>query len=539
MTCRVAGHRAAWRGSLYGIVRGASVVCGLLAVAAGALGLLDGFGAAQAQAPGLPPVPVPPENPITEDKRVLGKILFWEERLATDNAVACGTCHVMGRSGTDPRRAAHPGPDGQFGTPDDIFGSPGIARRDEERRPVVDPVFGTNRQITARSAPAAIEAAYAPELFWDGRAGRTFVDPETGQTRIVNGGSLENQALGPLLSPVEMAHEGRGWADVAAWLRRVEPLGSATRLPLDVTNAIVARPSYPELFAAAFGDPAINAERIAFAIATYERTLIPNQTPWDRFVAGDPNALTPGQQRGWNFFRNSACSACHAPPQFTNNTFRAIGLRPPGEDLGRQEVTGNPGDRGRFKVPTLRGVGRKTSFMHNGRLATLQDVIAFYRPNNPDRFPDNVDPLLPVPVPPQEQPPLIDFLSNGLTDPRVAGETFPFDRPNLHNGAMQALFAAPDKTTFNWPPLVGIPSYVVYRGEVADLVDANRDGMPDGGTGDCLPDPAPADTTFVDQDRPAPGRAFFYVKGVRDGGAIRGLGTTSDGKARVPRVPCS
>jgi len=304
---------------------------------------------------------------------------------------------------------------------------------------------------------------------------------------------------------------------------------------------IVTHSTYPDLFQTAFGDPAITAERIAYAIATYERTLLANQTPWDRFIAGNPNALTQGQVQGWNFFRTSPCAACHTPPLFTNNTFRNIGVRPPQEDLGRQEVTGLAADRGRFKVPTLRGVGRKATFMHNGGLTTLQNVIAFYRPNNPNRFLDNVDPILPVPVPPQVQPALIDFLANGLTDPRLVAETFPFDHPALTGGALPALFFDADKTTMHWPALAGVASFVVYRGNLADLVDRNLDGLPDAGYGACLTagDADATDTLFVDTALPAVGTGFFYLKAVVDGSGVRGLGVTSDGKPRDAGVPCS
>jgi hypothetical protein len=313
-----------------------------------------------------------------------------------------------------------------------------------------------------------------------------------------------------------------------------EPLGNATHLPADVVPLVAAHPTYHDLFQAAFGDPAITGERIAFAIATYERTLVPNQTPWDL------HTLTPGQQTGWDFFRASPCAACHTPPQFTNFTYRNIGVRPPDEDLGRQEVTGFAGDRGRFKVPTLRGVGLKTTYMHNGVFSTLQDVIAHYRPLNPAIFLDNIDPILPVPVPPNVGPALIDFLANGLTDPRVAAQTFPFDQPNLHGGGLPQLSFDADKATLRWPALQGVPSYVMYRGEISDLVDGNGDGLPDAGYGVCVTgnDPNPADTVFIDAEVPAEGHGFFYVKGVRDGATVRGLGVTSAVKPRVPLAEC-
>lgn len=402
----------------------------LLVLAATALHIATG--AAQPPPPPLPPVPVPPENPITEPKRVLGKILFWEEQLSSTNTMACGTCHRPASGGADPRFGRHPGRDNLFQTPDDVFGSPGVVRTNAEGQPVPDPIFGLAPQITRRAAQPFLTAQFAPSTFWDGRASGRFIDPETQAVVIPLGGALESQTLDPILSDVEMAHEGRTWADVEAKLAAAAPLALAENLPADVANAIAANPTYPLLFAAAYGTPAITASRIAMAIATYERTLVANQTPWDAFNAGNPNALTPNQQAGLNFFRGSACAICHQAPFFTNHTFRNIGLRPIPEDLGRQEVTGQPADGGRFKVPSLRNVGLKTGFMHNGRLATLTDVINFYR-TPALQFPQNRDPLIPVPVPLNVTAQLVDFLANGLTDPRVAAEVVPFDRPTLRS----------------------------------------------------------------------------------------------------------
>lgn len=388
--------------------------------------------AANALAQGLPPVPFPPQNPLTEPKRVLGKILFWEEQLSSDNTVSCGTCHRPGSAGVDPRLGRHPGLDAALNTADDVLGSFGVIRQDENGDYEKDVLFGLQPQVTRRVTPAAIMAMYQPTTFWDGRAGPSFTDPQTGQVLIPTGGALEAQALAPIASDVEKAHEAITWTEVLDKLTNARPMTLATNLPADVAAALADHPTYPDLFAAAFGDGAITAARIAFAIATYERTLLPNQTPWDSFIAGNPNAMTPGQVQGWNFFQNSPCAACHTPPQFTNNTFRNIGLRPIAEDNGRQGVTNNPADRGRFKVPTLRNVGLKNRFMHTGQLADLNAVINFYG-NGAAQFPDNRDPIMPVGVPPQVRPALIDFLSNGLRDPRVAAQTFPFDRPTLHS----------------------------------------------------------------------------------------------------------
>ena len=120
----------------------------------------------------VPPVPFPVENPHSEAKRVLGKVLFWDEQLSSDRTVACGTCHVTGSAGADPRVGLHPGPDGSFGTPDDVAGSPGVRRADASGLFVEDPLFGQEVQVTGRAANSSIGAAFAPELFWDGRARR-------------------------------------------------------------------------------------------------------------------------------------------------------------------------------------------------------------------------------------------------------------------------------------------------------------------------------------------------------------------------------
>jgi cytochrome c peroxidase len=380
--------------------------------------------------PPLPPPQVPPQNPITESKRVLGKLLFWEEQLSSDDTVACGTCHQPFRSISDAREAIHPGFDETFQTPDDVVGSFGVVRHDESGTPVADPLFGFDRQVTPRAAQPIFSALWSPEAFWDGRSGRAFVDPQTGQTVIPTGAALEAQAIVPILSANEMAHEGRTWDDVTGKLTGVKPMALATHLPDDMADAIALNPTYPDLFAEAFGDPAITARRIAFAIATYERTLVPNETPLDL------RTLTAQQQRGLNVFLGDAshCTDCHGGPLLTDNTYRTIGLRPIGEDRGRQVVTGIAADAGRFKVPGLRNVGLKATFMHNGRRSTLEEVLDFYLNVGGQQFRLNQDQAIgQIDIPPPARVDLIEFLRNGLTDPRVAEETFPFDKPILRS----------------------------------------------------------------------------------------------------------
>ncbi|MBS0190603.1 MAG: cytochrome c peroxidase [Phycisphaerales bacterium] len=448
-------------------------------IALGALvGALVGACVGAAWAAGaLPPVPVPPENPITESKRVLGKILFFEEQISSTNVVSCASCHVPSSGGADPRVQRNPGPDGIFNNGDDRQASPGVISSDQWNSFQLDDLFGLRVQVTSRAANSNINAAYAPDLFWDGRARSGYVDSETGQVAIAAGGALESQCVNPPVSDVEMQHAGMDWAGVEQRLQRVRALDLSTNIPADVQAVLNTTRSYRELFRQAYGDEAITSKRIAFALATYQRTLIADQTPWDAFQAGNQNALTQNQRQGLQVFlsqgpQGANCTACHVPPLFTDNTFRNLGLRPIAEDNGRQAVTGLAGDRGRFKVPGLRNVGLKATFMHNGQFNQLAQVMGFYggvRNVNPN--PDNRDPALNgVNLPPQAGAQVQDFLANGLLDPRVRDQTFPFDRP--------ALFASPGRaanqvtTVANTGPVGQNPPRIVVQ---APPMVGNRD----------------------------------------------------------------
>jgi cytochrome c peroxidase len=424
------------------IRRSAAITLGLAAVGivgmgAGGIGLFRAGGPTDA----LPAVPFPVENPFSEQKRILGKILFWDEQLSSDNTIACATCHQVEFKGTDPRRVRHPGVDQIINTPDDVFGSPGVIRQTSAENYERDPLFNLAPRVTNRQAQGVINSAYTPLAFWDGRASGTFIDPQTGQVAIAAGGALESQVVGPPVNDVEMAHGGRNWTQISSKLSSAVPLALATDLPPDVLSAIQSRPTYPGLFANAFGDGNISARRIAFAIATYERTLISDQTDFDAFQAGVPQALTPQENRGLNLFQGRGCGICHTPPLFSNATagtpigatFRNIGLRPPGDDPGRQAITGIAGDARRFKVPSLRNAGLKTSFMHTGQFTSVAQAVAFY-PNAAAQFPQNRDPLIPIPIAPPDQADIVAFITGALTDPRVANAQFPFDHPTLFTG---------------------------------------------------------------------------------------------------------
>lgn len=348
--------------------------------------------------------------------------------------MACGTCHQPGVAGTDPRIAIHPGLD-LLSTADDRRTSFGVVRSDAANEYIADALFLLKPQATPRAANSMINAAYAPTLFWDGRALGQFIDPQTGQVAIAAGGALESQAIGPIVSPVEMGHEGLDWSDLTARLTKMRPLETATSLPSDVNTALAGNPDYPELFRRAFGDTNITARRVAFAIATYQRTLISDDSPFDRFQAGT-GSLTPQQQQGFNAFFGANCSVCHFANNltFTNHSFRNIGLRPNADDRGLGAITGNPADDGKFKTPTLRNAGLKRTFMHNGQFTTLEQVLAFYAAAplvNP--VPPNRDPLMTgTGLSASNQAAVVEFIRNALTDARVRNQTFPFDRPTLY-----------------------------------------------------------------------------------------------------------
>lgn len=199
---------------------------------------------------------------------------------------------------------------------------------------------GLDGRGLARNAPGLWNVAYARNLFWDGRLDL-----------------LEAQAEFPLTHPNEM-----GVVDTAA-----------------VVTELRAIPEYVTLFDQAFGGgaEAVTLDNIERALAAFQRSLISDNSPFDRYAAGDFNALTPQQRRGLALFRSGAtrCFECHTAPTFASDTFRVIGV--PGEDPGRAGVTAE-GLPGAFKVPSLRNVALSAPYMHNGSLATLEEVVDFY-----------------------------------------------------------------------------------------------------------------------------------------------------------------
>ncbi len=286
-------------------------------------------------------IPIPADNPMSEEKIALGKLLYFDPLLSADGSISCASCHVPADGGTD-NRATSAGIGGQLG---------------------------------GRSAPTVVNSAYVVPQFWDGRAV-----------------SLEEQAMGPQINPIEM-----GNADLESVARRVGAVAG-----------------YRDRFEQAFGTPEVTADRIAKAIAAYERTLLSGDSPYDRFEAGDRAALTPEQQRGLELFRGKAlCITCHSGPNLADNHFHNLGVGTQKSeeevDIGRMSVTQSPGDWSAFKTPTLRNVARTAPFMHDGSEPTLESVIELYdRGGIANR---NLDPLMrPLALSAEERQALVAFM---------------------------------------------------------------------------------------------------------------------------------
>ena len=381
--------------------------------------------------------PVPAANPQTTAKVALGQALFWDEQLSQTGTVACGTCHMPRAGGTDQRTRApnpssvNPGADQVFNTPDDIVGSMGVPAHVASGLYQFDPVFGMAPQVGTRQSQTAVNAGFPTSLFWDGRAGGTFLDPDTLQTLIANGGALENQALGPVANAVEMAHAGGTLADMTQRIASLSPLKLSPAVPQALRDWIAGR-NYPQLFAEVYGTPEVSSARLAMAIAAYERTLVSNQTPHDQQLAGVQGAMTQQELAGRQAFAQAGCPACHGGPLLSDNNFHYIGVRPGNADPGRFAVTGNNADRGRMRTPPLRNIELSAPYFADGRFQTLEQVVAFYNRGGDFTAPNKDPRIVPLGLTPQQQAAIVTFLRRPLTDPRVQAETGPFERPMLY-----------------------------------------------------------------------------------------------------------
>ena len=330
---------------------------------AGAVAAAMGLGVAFAGPLGVPPVPIPADNPITPDKVTLGDKLFHDQRFSTTGEVSCSSCHDKDKGFTD-------------------------------QLPVSE---GINKLKGTRNAPTVINAAYLETQFWDGR------EP-----------TLESQSAQPFVNPVEMG------------LKDHDPILKIVRTD----------PEYQALFKKAFaksGDQ-ITMVEVEKALATFQRTLIAGNSPFDRYYfGGDKKAMSPAAIRGLDVFVNQGrCVSCHVIEQtqalFTDNRFHMIGVaahqmprdldelsaavadvKKKGTDiavlsdaktssLGRYAVTRDLTDIGAFKTSTLRNIDLTAPYMHDGSLKTLKEVVQFY--NNGGRV--------------KESDPLPDLLSGGI-----------------------------------------------------------------------------------------------------------------------------
>lgn len=265
--------------------------------------------AIQIQAPlGLPPVPIPADNPPTADTVALGRALYFDKKLSADNTIACANCHSPDKGYTDNM---------QFSV-------------------------GVGGKLGGRNAPTVLNAAYNPVQFWDGRAA-----------------SLEEQAEGPIANPVEM------------------------KLPhVEAVQRLNADPGYKAQFEKAFGPGEITMEKIRKAIASFERTMISGNSPFDRyFYGGDKTAMSAAAIRGLELFRDkhrTNCATCHTIEEkyalFSDGKFHnlGVGLTSEGElkDVGK--------GKGEFRTPTLRNIALTGPYMHDGSQKTLRRVVDFY-----------------------------------------------------------------------------------------------------------------------------------------------------------------
>jgi len=452
---------------------------------------------AQAQ---LPPPPEPAGNPLTTAKANLGKVLFWDEQMSSTGTVACGTCHFPSTGGEDPRSgvssmAVHPGPDGSFGNEDDVFGSPGVPLHEADGLYSWSTHFGLLEQVTGRRTGSAINAGYAPELFWEGRAANEFVDPVTMTIVLGSGAALESQAVGPPVSDVEMANVSRVWPDVLARIEGSVPLALSPEVQPALLDWINSR-TYGELFEEAFGSAGVTAPRVGMAIASFERTQFTDETPFDDFLATG-SGLTASELAGRVLFAGTAgCDNCHVGTEMSDHSYRYTGVRPKSDDAGRMDVTGLPEDEGKMRVPMLRNLELRLPLMHNGRFETIAGVIDFYDRGG-DFANDEIDPLGLDAV---QKADLLAFLTRPLTDQRLVDGTPPFDRPKLYvesdrvpmvegsglpgTGGLEPMVVALE------PALIGNPSFTVavWNGLGAAaatlVINAEDPGLVMPGTGD-------------------------------------------------------
>jgi cytochrome c peroxidase len=294
---------------------------------------------------------VPQDNPMTAAKVELGRQLYFDKRLSVDDTVSCATCH-----------------DPQKGFAEDKKVSTGIQEKKGNR-----------------NSPTTLNSALYDLQFWDGRAP-----------------SLEEQAKGPIVNPVEMG------------MPSLDPL----------VEKLKKIPEYQKSFKQVF-EGGITADNIAKAIAAYERTLLAGDSPFDRYFYGkEENAISEAAKRGLKVFQEKGrCVTCHeilsSFALFTDNKFHnvGVGMDKPNPDRGRYEATKEDKDTGAFKTSSLRNVALTAPYMHDGSEATLESVVELYDKGGvPNRYLDGG--IRPLNLTEQEKKDLVEFMK-ALTSPEV------------------------------------------------------------------------------------------------------------------------
>ena len=236
--------------------------------------------------------------------------------------------------------------------------------------------LGNGMKPLKRRTPTIMNLAWGQRYFWDGRAA-----------------SLEAQASGPIISLCEMA------ADMT-----------------NVLNRLMAQPAYRQLFTNAYPGEPITGASVQRALATFERTIVSGEAPFDRWVNGDERAISDGAQRGFAIFNGKGnCSLCHSGWRFTDDSFHDVGVS--GDDLGRGALLRKlPSVQFAFKTPTLRNVARRGPYMHNGSETTLAAVIEMYDAGGRKKRPSLSGEIQPLHLTPTEKTDLLKFLESLNSD---------------------------------------------------------------------------------------------------------------------------
>lgn len=273
--------------------------------------------------PFFPPMDIPADNPMTEEGVRLGRLLFWETKLSSDNSMSCGSCHLPEVSFADPA---------QYST-------------------------GVTGAVGSRNAMALINMGWTPSYFWDGRAV-----------------TLEEQILEPIPHPDEM---NLPWPEAVDRLKTDVTDTNYPQLFFDAFGTEEITADLVVKAIAQFVRTMISSDSKFDKWRRGEVELTDSEyNGYQMFLreGGDPEVV-PGGQFG------ADCFHCHgeAGLQFTDNLFHNNGLDASFEaDPGRVSITGNPMDSGRFRTPTLRNVALSAPYMHDGRFETLEEVIEHY-----------------------------------------------------------------------------------------------------------------------------------------------------------------